>query len=207
MTLQKLCRIHPILGPLFGLLMFGSVWFLAKLCGAVLISTYKYIFLVVNKILLQPHYNKSTNCNNRKLLITRRGRQCVHVFKLPRESSFLYFFTWNLWHDIVLLVELIFPCGAEHSIKYRSELKQVYRSAPWTLFFRAEKAELYHPTTEPQDYEMLEFFIKRLKLWLGLKKTKEVGKAWGAVHFMIEIHEECMCADVRLHFLSFLVQA
>ncbi|TWW81623.1 Polycystin-1 [Takifugu flavidus] len=78
MTLQKLCRVHPILGPLFGLLMFGSVWFLAKLCGAVLISTY-----------------------------------------------------------------------------------------------RAEKVKLYHPTTEPQDYEMLEFFIKRLKLWLGLKKAKE----------------------------------
>ncbi|TNN04183.1 hypothetical protein fugu_001212 [Takifugu bimaculatus] len=78
MTLQKLCRVHPILGPLFGLLMFGSVWFLAKLCGAVLISTY-----------------------------------------------------------------------------------------------RAEKVKLYHPSTEPQDYEMLEFFIKRLKLWLGLKKAKE----------------------------------
>ncbi|XP_069373627.1 polycystin-1 isoform X2 [Paralichthys olivaceus] len=39
--------------------------------------------------------------------------------------------------------------------------------------YRAEQAELYHPTIEPQDYEMVEFFIKRLKLWMGLSKAKE----------------------------------
>ncbi|XP_071319469.1 polycystin-1 [Trachinotus anak] len=39
--------------------------------------------------------------------------------------------------------------------------------------YRAEQAELYHPTIEPQDYEMVEFFIKRLKLWMGLTKAKE----------------------------------
>lgn len=55
MTLQKLCRVHQILGPLFGILMFGSVWFLAKLSGAVLISTYRCIFLIVNKILFHLH--------------------------------------------------------------------------------------------------------------------------------------------------------
>lgn len=42
---------------------------------------------------------------------------------------------------------------------------------------RAEQAELYRPTIELQDYEMVEFFIKRLKLWMGLTKAKEVGCA------------------------------
>jgi len=36
------------------------------------------------------------------------------------------------------------------------------------------KAELYRPAMEPQDYQMVEFFIKRLKLWMGLTKAKEV---------------------------------
>lgn len=43
---------------------------------------------------------------------------------------------------------------------------------------REEKSELYHPTIEPQDYEMVEFFIKRLKLWMGLTKAKEVNNAF-----------------------------
>ncbi|KAG8008965.1 Polycystin-1, partial [Nibea albiflora] len=79
MALQRLCRVHPVLGPLYGLLLMGGcVWLLARLCGAVLIRAY-----------------------------------------------------------------------------------------------RAEQAELYCPTIEPQDYEMVEFFIKRLKLWMGLTKAKE----------------------------------
>ncbi|KAK2885110.1 hypothetical protein Q8A73_021584 [Channa argus] len=79
MALQRLCRIHPVLGPLYGvLLMGGSLCLLARLCGAILLNKY-----------------------------------------------------------------------------------------------RAERAELFHPTIEPQDYEMVEFFIKRLKLWMGLTKAKE----------------------------------
>uniref|UniRef100_A0A3B5AXN8 Polycystic kidney disease 1b n=1 Tax=Stegastes partitus TaxID=144197 RepID=A0A3B5AXN8_9TELE len=38
---------------------------------------------------------------------------------------------------------------------------------------KAEQAELFHPAIEPQDYEMVEFFIKRLKLWMGLTKAKQ----------------------------------
>ncbi|AWP17296.1 putative polycystin-1-like [Scophthalmus maximus] len=76
---QRLCKVHAVLGPLYGLLLVGGgFWLLARLCGAVLIRAY-----------------------------------------------------------------------------------------------RAEQAELYHPTIEPQDYEMVEFFIKRLKLWMGLSKAKE----------------------------------
>ncbi|XP_068614855.1 polycystin-1-like [Brachionichthys hirsutus] len=39
--------------------------------------------------------------------------------------------------------------------------------------YRAEQTELHRPATEPQDYEMVKFFIKRLKLWMGLTKAKE----------------------------------
>ncbi|KAI9529373.1 hypothetical protein NQZ68_011078 [Dissostichus eleginoides] len=78
-SLRTLCRIHPVLGPLYGLLIVGGgVWILARICGAVLI-----------------------------------------------------------------------------------------------LAYRVERAQLYRPTFEPQDYEMVEFFIKRLRLWMGLSKTKE----------------------------------
>ncbi|KAM9837407.1 polycystin-1 [Aulostomus maculatus] len=77
--LSRLCRVHPVLGPMYGLLLMGGgVWFLARLCGAVLICSY-----------------------------------------------------------------------------------------------RAEQAELYCRAIEPQDYEMVEFLIKRLKLWIGLTKAKE----------------------------------
>ncbi|KAF7653465.1 hypothetical protein LDENG_00082420 [Lucifuga dentata] len=78
-ALQRLCRAHMVLGPLYGLLVVGGgLWFLARLCGAVLIHTY-----------------------------------------------------------------------------------------------REEQAEMYRPAVELQDYEMVEFFIKRLKLWMGLTKAKE----------------------------------
>lgn len=78
----------------------------------------------------------------------------------------------------------------------------LHHLAPRTIFVRAEKADLYHPSTEPQEYELVEFFIKRIKLWLGLTKAKEVGRniyEW-------KIHEEHMCVDVSLHFLSLAVQ-
>ncbi|KAM4663485.1 polycystin-1-like [Discoglossus pictus] len=35
------------------------------------------------------------------------------------------------------------------------------------------QAESYRPALEPQDYEMIDFLVKRFKLWLGLSKTKE----------------------------------
>ncbi|XP_053712232.1 polycystin-1 isoform X2 [Synchiropus splendidus] len=38
---------------------------------------------------------------------------------------------------------------------------------------RSVRASMRCPAIEPQDYEMVEFFIKRLKLWLGLTKPKE----------------------------------
>lgn len=40
--------------------------------------------------------------------------------------------------------------------------------------YKTIRAEMYRPSMEPQDYEMVEFLIKRLKLWMGLSRIKEV---------------------------------
>lgn len=55
------------------------------------------------------------------------------------------------------------------------------------MAFRTGQAELYCPTIEPQDYEMVEFFIKRLKLWMGITKAKEVGSTTAVVPFIRRI--------------------
>ncbi|XP_073537692.1 polycystin-1-like [Phyllobates terribilis] len=38
---------------------------------------------------------------------------------------------------------------------------------------RSIRAEKYHPALEPQDHEMIDFLVKRFKLWLGVNKAKE----------------------------------
>ncbi|XP_078096827.1 polycystin-1 [Mustelus asterias] len=39
--------------------------------------------------------------------------------------------------------------------------------------YRAMKLEMYRPAVEPQDYELVELFVKRLKMWIGVSKVKE----------------------------------
>ncbi|XP_078415046.1 polycystin-1 [Cetorhinus maximus] len=39
--------------------------------------------------------------------------------------------------------------------------------------YRAMKLEMYRPAVEPQDYELVELFVKRLKMWIGISKAKE----------------------------------
>uniref|UniRef100_A0AAY5EW68 Polycystic kidney disease 1a n=1 Tax=Electrophorus electricus TaxID=8005 RepID=A0AAY5EW68_ELEEL len=39
--------------------------------------------------------------------------------------------------------------------------------------YRQAKAELYRPAVDMQDYEMVELFLRRLKMWMGLSRTKE----------------------------------
>uniref|UniRef100_A0A8C8S7J6 Polycystin 1, transient receptor potential channel interacting n=1 Tax=Pelusios castaneus TaxID=367368 RepID=A0A8C8S7J6_9SAUR len=39
--------------------------------------------------------------------------------------------------------------------------------------YRELRFELYRPAFEPQDYEMVELFVRRLKLWMGFSKVKE----------------------------------
>ncbi|XP_069611025.1 polycystin-1-like [Ranitomeya imitator] len=38
---------------------------------------------------------------------------------------------------------------------------------------RSIRAENYRPALEPQDHEMIDFLVKRFKLWLGVSKVKE----------------------------------
>lgn len=45
--------------------------------------------------------------------------------------------------------------------------------------YREMHSELYRPAFEPQDYEMVELFVRRLKMWMGFSKAKEVRAAWG----------------------------
>lgn len=45
--------------------------------------------------------------------------------------------------------------------------------------YREMQLELYRPAFEPQDYEMVELFVRRLKMWMGFSKAKEVRAAWG----------------------------
>lgn len=37
--------------------------------------------------------------------------------------------------------------------------------------------EMYRPAFESQDYEMVELFVRRLKMWMGFSKGKEVSAA------------------------------
>ncbi|TSK18062.1 Polycystin-1 [Bagarius yarrelli] len=39
--------------------------------------------------------------------------------------------------------------------------------------YRRVRAELYRPAVDLQDYEMVELFLRRLKMWMGLSHTKE----------------------------------
>uniref|UniRef100_A0A8D0FRZ2 Polycystin 1, transient receptor potential channel interacting n=1 Tax=Strix occidentalis caurina TaxID=311401 RepID=A0A8D0FRZ2_STROC len=39
--------------------------------------------------------------------------------------------------------------------------------------YREMHFELYRPAFEPQDYEMVELFVRRLKMWMGFSKAKE----------------------------------
>ncbi|NXK64946.1 PKD1 protein, partial [Sylvietta virens] len=39
--------------------------------------------------------------------------------------------------------------------------------------YRQMRFELYRPAFEPQDYEMVELFVRRLKMWMGFSKAKE----------------------------------
>uniref|UniRef100_A0AAQ5YYB8 Polycystic kidney disease 1a n=1 Tax=Amphiprion ocellaris TaxID=80972 RepID=A0AAQ5YYB8_AMPOC len=45
--------------------------------------------------------------------------------------------------------------------------------------YRRARAELYRPAVDLQDYEMVELFLRRLKMWMGLSRTKEVLQQFG----------------------------
>lgn len=47
--------------------------------------------------------------------------------------------------------------------------------------YQRARAELYRPAVDLQDYEMVELFLRRLKMWMGLSRAKEV-------HFLFLYH-------------------
>lgn len=40
--------------------------------------------------------------------------------------------------------------------------------------YHRARAEMYRPAVDLQDYEMVELFLRRLKMWMGLSRAKEV---------------------------------
>lgn len=40
--------------------------------------------------------------------------------------------------------------------------------------YRRARAELFRPAADLQDHQMVELFLRRLKMWMGLSRTKEV---------------------------------
>ncbi|XP_021333081.1 polycystin-1 isoform X1 [Danio rerio] len=71
-----------------------------------------------------------------------------------------------------------FPCSGSCFIFYisftllRLVLLWILMSALLRNYRRA-RAELYRPAVDLQDYEMVELFLRRLKMWMGLSRTKE----------------------------------
>ncbi|XP_067859553.1 polycystin-1 [Heptranchias perlo] len=39
--------------------------------------------------------------------------------------------------------------------------------------YRAMRLEMHRPAVEPQEYELVELFVRRLKMWIGIRKAKE----------------------------------
>lgn len=62
--------------------------------------------------------------------------------------------------------------------------------------YRRARAELYRPAVDLQDYEMVELFLRRLKMWMGLSRAKEVN-------FLFKVHG--CCGNFRKETLVFLL--
>jgi len=83
--------------------------------------------------------------------------------------------------------------------------------------YRRARAELYRPAVDLQDYEMVELFLRRLKMWMGLSRAKEVNflfhiYSWTSrIIKMIKILHLIICYyclyDYFLFFLFVLVSA
>ncbi|XP_075117978.1 polycystin-1-like [Leptodactylus fuscus] len=83
-------------------------------------------------------------------------------------------FLRTLRHDVDLQyilerLPLVWLClGSVLSVLCRGLLYSLILSV-----HRSIRADHYHQALEPQDHEMIDFLVKRLKLWLGVSKVKE----------------------------------
>ncbi|XP_042554282.1 polycystin-1 isoform X1 [Dipodomys spectabilis] len=62
-------------------------------------------------------------------------------------------------------------CGALWALRAWGALRLGAVLLLWR--YHALRGELYRPAWEPQDYEMVELFLRRLRLWMGFSKVKE----------------------------------
>ncbi|XP_054850621.1 polycystin-1 [Eublepharis macularius] len=92
-------------------------------------------------------------------------------------SSFQLLFT-ALRSSVNLCLCLPGPVGLSHlfcASYVVLELWVVLRLLATVLIhhYRETRFEMYRPAFESQDYEMVELFVRRLKMWLGVSKAKE----------------------------------
>ncbi|KAK2919268.1 polycystin-1 isoform X1 [Channa argus] len=71
------------------------------------------------------------------------------------------------------------PCGTVSSLTFHTSFAVFRLVLLWLVAsvllrnYRRARAELYRPAVDLQDYEMVELFLRRLKMWMGLSRAKE----------------------------------
>ncbi|XP_067115044.1 polycystin-1-like [Osmerus mordax] len=71
------------------------------------------------------------------------------------------------------------PLSSTSSLAFHSSFAVLRLLLLWMLTsallrnYRRARAELYRPAVDLQDYEMVELFLRRLKMWMGLSRAKE----------------------------------
>lgn len=136
------------------------------------------------------YQQKMKLCNNSFLL-------CVHKFNSPFFPHFQMYGRIvsgfeSVWHAIVTLTVMIrgtfdfWPMLDYHPIFSHFYVYSYYAFAYGLLVafviailqstFKVIKSQMYYKATlEMQDYEMIDFMLKRFKLWTGIQKQKPVS--------------------------------
>ncbi|KAJ8001528.1 hypothetical protein DPEC_G00170420 [Dallia pectoralis] len=71
------------------------------------------------------------------------------------------------------------PAGSAISLAFHASFVVLRLVLLWLVTsvllrnYRRARAELYRPVADLQEYEMVELFLRRLKMWMGLSRTKE----------------------------------
>lgn len=74
---------------------------------------------------------------------------------------------------------LTVPSSSVSTLMFHSSFAALRLVVVWFVIavllrnYRRARAELYRPAVDLQDYEMVELFLRRLKMWMGLSRAKE----------------------------------
>ncbi|KAF7223722.1 polycystin-1 isoform X2 [Nothobranchius furzeri] len=80
------------------------------------------------------------------------------------------------WHPAVMMTG---PSSTFSLLAFHASFAMIRLVFLWLVVsvllrnYRRARAELYRPAVDLQDYEMVELFVRRLKMWMGLSRTKE----------------------------------